>query len=150
MGGLKRKMPITFWTFLIATLAISGVPGLSGFFSKDAILAAALEFGWEQPAHLIIFILLLLTAGVTAFYMFRVVFMTFLGVPRDQHRFDHAHESPRVMTIPLVVLAVLAVGSAWGGWFQKVIVSPILRPTVRLRRRPRAGRTRSLPFKKRG
>jgi NADH-quinone oxidoreductase subunit L len=126
MGGLKKKMPITFWTFLIATLAISGVPGLSGFFSKDAILAAALEFGWEQPAHMIVFILLLVTAGVTAFYMFRVVFMTFLGAPRDKHRFDHAHESPRVMTIPLVVLAVLAVGSAWGGWFQKVIVKPDL------------------------
>jgi NADH-quinone oxidoreductase subunit L len=126
MGGLRKKMPVTFWTFLIATLAISGVPGLSGFFSKDAILAAALEFGWAQPAHMIIFIMLLVTAGVTAFYMFRVVFMTFLGAPRDRHRFDHAHESPRVMTIPLVTLAVLAVGSAWGGWFQKVIVKPDL------------------------
>jgi NADH-quinone oxidoreductase subunit L len=126
MGGLRKKMPITFWTFLIATLAISGVPGLSGFFSKDAILAAALEFGWAQPAHMIIFILLLATAGVTAFYMFRVVFMTFAGAPRDKHRFDHAHESPRVMAIPLIVLAVLSVGSAWGGWFQKVIVKPNL------------------------
>ena len=126
MGGLKKKMPITFWTFLIATLAIAGVPRLSGFFSKDAILAAALEFGWEQPAHMIIFILLLATAGVTAFYMFRVVFMTFLGTPRDKHKFDHAHESPRVMTIPLTVLAVLSICSAWGGWFQKVIVKPNL------------------------
>ncbi len=126
MGGLKRKMPITFWTFLIATLAISGVPGLSGFFSKDAILAAALVFGIANPAHMIIFILLLITAGVTAFYMFRVVFMTFLGGPRDRHKFDHAHESPRVMTIPLVTLAVLSIVSAWGGWFPKLIVKPDL------------------------
>jgi NADH-quinone oxidoreductase subunit L len=127
MGGLRKKMPITFWTFLIATLAISGVPGLSGFFSKDMILSSALEFGMLHPAHMIIFIVLLLTAGVTAFYMFRVVFMTFTGNPRDKHKFDHAHESPRVMAIPLVTLAVLSVLSAYPfGWFPKFIVKPSL------------------------
>jgi NADH-quinone oxidoreductase subunit L len=126
MGGLKSKMPTTFWTFLIATLAISGVPGLSGFFSKDAILAQALLFGMEHPAHMVIYILLLATAGATAFYMFRVVFLTFLGQPRDQHKFGHAHESPLVMTVPLVILAVLSLGSAWGGWFQKLVVAPDL------------------------
>ncbi len=124
MGGLRKKMPTTFLTFLAATLAISGVPLFSGFFSKDAILASALEFGMERPAHMIIFILLLITAGVTAFYMFRVVFLTFLGKPRDAHKFEHAHESPRVMTIPLVVLAALSIGSGWGGWFQKLNVKP--------------------------
>lgn len=126
MGGLRRKMPVTFWTFLIATLAISGVPGLSGFFSKDAILAAALGFGMQNPSHMIIFIALLLTAAMTAFYMFRVVFMTFAGAPRDKHRYDHAHESPRAMTIPLMILAFLSVCSAWGGWFPKLIVKPEL------------------------
>ncbi|MBM3287159.1 MAG: NADH-quinone oxidoreductase subunit L [Candidatus Eisenbacteria bacterium] len=126
MGGLKRKMPVTFWTFLIATLAIAGVPGLSGFFSKDAILAAALEFGWSKPGHLIIFLLLLITASVTAFYMFRVVFMTFLGAPRDRDRHEHAHESPRVMTVPLTALAVFSIACAWGGWFPKLVVKPDL------------------------
>ncbi|MDM7916233.1 MAG: proton-conducting transporter membrane subunit, partial [Candidatus Eisenbacteria bacterium] len=124
MGGLRRKMPVTFGTFLIATLAISGVPGLSGFFSKDAILASALQFGMENPGHLVVFLLLLATAGLTAFYMFRIVFLTFTGQPRDRHRFEHAHESPLVMTIPLVTLAVLSLGSAWGGWFQKLVVKP--------------------------
>ncbi|MBD3162088.1 MAG: NADH-quinone oxidoreductase subunit L [Candidatus Eisenbacteria bacterium] len=126
MGGLRKKMPVTFWTFLVATLAISGVPGLSGFFSKDMILGASLAFGMEHSSHLIIFLLLLVTAGVTAFYMFRVVFLTFLGRPRDEERYAHAHESPAVMTIPLTVLAVLAVGSAWGGWFQALVVKPEL------------------------
>jgi len=127
MGGLRKKMPITFWTFLIATLAISGVPGLSGFFSKDMILGQALEFGWRNPAHMGIFLILLLTAGVTAFYMFRLVFMTFTGTPRDSHKFAHAHESGRVMTIPLVTLAVLSVLSAYPyGWFPKFVVKPSL------------------------
>jgi NADH-quinone oxidoreductase subunit L len=91
------------------------------------ILASALEFGWKNPAHIGIFVILLLTAGVTAFYMFRVVFMTFTGSPRDQKRFAHAHESPRVMTIPLVTLAVLSVLSAYPfGWFPKFVVRPAL------------------------
>ena len=130
MGGLRKKMPITFWTFLIATLAIAGVPGFSGFFSKDMILAAALEFGMRQPQHLIIFFGALLTAGMTAFYMFRMVIMTFFGKPKDHHKYDHAHESPPNMWVPLVILATLSF-SFWfkspfveKGWFQTLVQKP--------------------------
>ncbi|MBD3334291.1 MAG: NADH-quinone oxidoreductase subunit L [Candidatus Eisenbacteria bacterium] len=124
MGGLRRKMPVTFWTFVIATLAISGIFPFSGFFSKDKILAAALAFGMESPGHMVIFILLLLGAGITAFYMFRIIFLTFTGQPRDRKIFEHAHESPWVMTVPLAVLGLLSVVSAWGGWFEKLITVP--------------------------
>jgi len=130
MGGLRKKMPITFVTFLIATLAIAGVPGFSGFFSKDMILAAALEFGMRNPQHYILFFGALFTAGMTAFYMFRLVIMAFLGKPKDHHKFDHAHESPPNMWVPLVVLAVFSF-SFWfkspfvdKGWFQTLIVKP--------------------------
>jgi NADH-quinone oxidoreductase subunit L len=130
MGGLRKKMPITFWTFLVATLAIAGVPGFSGFFSKDMILAAALEFGMRQPHHLIIFFGALLTAGMTAFYMFRMVIMTFFGKPKDHHKYDHAHESPPNMWVPLVILAILSF-SFWfkspfveKGWFQILVQKP--------------------------
>ncbi len=126
MGGLRKKMPITFWTFLIATLSISGVFPLSGFWSKDAILASALGFGMTHPAHMPIFVVLLLSAGVTAFYMFRIVFLTFTGEPRDKKKYDHAHESPLTMTIPLVVLAVLSVGTIWWGWVEHMLVKPEL------------------------
>ena len=104
MGGLRRKMPITHATFLIACLAIAGVPGFSGFFSKDEILAAALHGG-----HPVVFGVALLVAGLTAFYMFRIYFMTFTGEPRDHHKFDHAHESPPSMWVPLAILAVPSV-----------------------------------------
>ena len=130
MGGLRKKMPITFVTFLIATLAIAGVPGFSGFFSKDMILAAALEFGMKNPAHYVLFFGALFTAGMTAFYMFRLVIMTFLGEPKDHHKFDHAHESPPNMWVPLVVLAIFSF-SFWfkspfveKGWFQTLIAKP--------------------------
>lgn len=103
MGGLKKKMPITFWTFLLGTLALCGVPPFSGFYSKDAILATALE-----GHHIGFFILAVLIAGLTTFYMFRLFFVAFLGSARDEHA-AHAHESPGVMTWPLRVLAVLAV-----------------------------------------
>lgn len=127
MGGLRKKMPITFLTFLIATFAITGIPGFSGFFSKDAILASALAFGMTNPNHLILFIASLLTVGITAFYMFRLIFVTFTGSPRDEGKYHHAHESPLVMTIPLVVLALLSISSGWGGWFKELIVKPDLR-----------------------
>ncbi|MBC8425201.1 NADH-quinone oxidoreductase subunit L [bacterium] len=125
MGGLRRKMPITFATFLIATLAISGVPLLSGFYSKDAILGGALAFGMTD-AHYVPFILAIIAAGLTAFYMFRMVFMTFMGKPRDEERFAHAHESPWTMSVPLMVLAFLAiVSSGWQGpdtgWFARFV-----------------------------
>jgi NADH-quinone oxidoreductase subunit L len=113
MGGLRRKMPITYWTFLIATMAISGIPFLSGFYSKEAILTQALAFGLYR-GHLFIlpFAMGMLTAGLTAFYMFRIIFMTFVGEPRNQERFDHAHESPPAMTVPLGVLCIFSVFSA--------------------------------------
>jgi len=126
MGGLRKKMPITFWTFLMATLALSGFPGFAGFFSKDAILAASLEYGLIHPAHVGIFIVMLLSAGITAFYMFRLIFMTFFGEPQDKKKYDHAHESPFSMTIPLIVLAVLSVCAGWGSWFTDLIAKPDL------------------------
>lgn len=102
MGGLRKKLPITFITFLLATLAISGIPPFSGFFSKDEILAQAYE------SNKLFWILGLIGSMMTAFYMFRLVFLTFYGTYRgDEHKI-HAHESPKVMTIPLIILAILS------------------------------------------
>lgn len=120
MGGLLRKMPITALTMLVGVCAIAGFPlffGLhfSGYHSKDAIVASALAFTKANPAHFLLFFLPLLTAGITAFYMFRLWFYTFWGKPRDQHVYDHAHESPWVMTVPLLILAPFAWLCAYGG-----------------------------------
>jgi NADH-quinone oxidoreductase subunit L len=106
MGGLRRKMPITFWTFLIGALALAGFPLTSGFFSKDEILAEAFD---SSP---ILWAVGLITALLTAFYIFRALFVAFSGKPRDQELFDHAHEARRVMTWPLILLAFL---SLFGG-----------------------------------
>ncbi|MBI4662807.1 MAG: NADH-quinone oxidoreductase subunit L [Verrucomicrobia bacterium] len=109
MGALKNKMPVTFWTFLLATLALCGVPPLSGFFSKDEIIAAALN-----PEHGSVW-LFLLTVGVallTTFYMARLVLVAFFGSAKS-HEAGHAHESPKVMTVPLLALAL---PSAAGGF----------------------------------
>jgi NADH-quinone oxidoreductase subunit L len=104
MGGLKKKLPITSLTFLIGCLAISGIFPLSGFFSKDEILAFAFD---QQP---VLWIVALLTAAMTAFYMFRLYYITFHGKFRGTKEEEHhLHESPTSMTIPLIVLAVLAV-----------------------------------------
>jgi NADH-quinone oxidoreductase subunit L len=124
MGGLRHKMPITFLTMTLGTLAIAGVPPLAGFFSKDAILADALAFGMLNSTHYLPFLLALLSAGLTAFYMFRIVFLTFTGKPRDHHKYEHAHESPLAITGPLMVLAVLAVCAGWGGWFHRFVAAP--------------------------
>jgi NADH-quinone oxidoreductase subunit L len=99
---------------LMGVLAISGIPLFTGWYSKDAILAQALGFSIIHPEHGLLFLLPLLTAGITAFYMFRMWFLTFTGRPRDEHVHEHAHESPRVMTVPLIILAVCSVGVAWG------------------------------------
>jgi NADH-quinone oxidoreductase subunit L len=120
MGGLWRKMPVTAFTMLVGVIAISGlaIPGViafSGFHSKDAIVATALAFIKQNPVHFLLFLVPLVTAGLTAFYMFRLWFYTFTGKPRDQHLFDHCHESPVVMTIPLLVLSVFAAFCAFGG-----------------------------------
>ena len=109
MGGLKKAMPITYWTFLIACLAIAGIPGLSGFFSKDEIIWKAFANG-----HTAVGIVAIIAAGLTAFYMFRLLFLTFHGEYRGgKGQFDHVHESPRVMTFPLQVLAVLSIIGGW-------------------------------------
>jgi NADH-quinone oxidoreductase subunit L len=101
MGGLVKRLPITFLTFLVGTLALIGFPGFSGFFSKDAILAIAYER--SQP----IFFLGALTALLTAFYMTRLVVVTFFGAPRSEEA-THGSESPAVMTLPLIILAIPA------------------------------------------
>ncbi|HXX36206.1 MAG TPA: NADH-quinone oxidoreductase subunit L, partial [Thermodesulfobacteriota bacterium] len=107
MGGLRKKIPYTFWTFFIATLAIAGIPGLSGFFSKDEILWQAFS---SPHGYWLLWAVAALAAGMTAFYMFRALFMTFFGQSRvDEHVAHHVHESPKIMTIPLMVLAVLSI-----------------------------------------
>ncbi|PFO08049.1 NADH-quinone oxidoreductase subunit L [Bacillus sp. AFS076308] len=115
MGGLWKKLKLTGPLFLIGTLAISGVPLLSGFFSKDEILAAAWEGG-----HPILFLLALIAAFMTAFYMFRLFFLVFTGEARGNQQ--HVHESPSNMTLPMVILGVLAViagyvNTPWFGTF---------------------------------
>jgi NADH-quinone oxidoreductase subunit L len=132
MGGLKNKMPITFWTFVIYTLAISGIPLTSGFLSKDEILAGTLAFG-QLTGHMLIPITGFLVAGLTAFYMFRVVILTFMGEHKDATRAEHLHESPKAMTIPLIVLACLSffafysfnpIGAS-SGWFFHAVERPM-------------------------
>ena len=108
MGGLKNYMKISFITFLIGALAISGIPPLSGFFSKDEIL-----WNTYTNSNIIFYILVLFTAALTAFYMFRLVALTFYGKPRFDTNNLHPHESPKWMTIPLIILAFL---SAAGGF----------------------------------
>jgi NADH-quinone oxidoreductase subunit L len=112
MGGLKDKMPTTFWTFLIATMAIAGTPLTAGFFSKDEILWKAFSSPFGSPR---LWMVGVAGAGLTAFYMFRQVFMTFFGENRADHEVaHHIHESPRSMTMPLVLLAA---GSLLVGFF---------------------------------
>jgi NADH-quinone oxidoreductase subunit L len=111
MGGLKQHMPVTYMTFLISVLAIAGFPPFAGFFSKDEILWLA-----YSGHHEVIWFLALCGAGMTAFYMFRQLFMVFFGESRaDHHTQEHLHESPSVMTLPLVVLAAGAVVAGWIG-----------------------------------
>ena len=112
MGGLARRMPQTFIVFLIGTLSLAGIPFFAGFFSKEEILGAAWAGGLTVP-----FGMLVLAAFLTAFYMFRVVFITFLGGPpaAPGHGEAHAHDAPVIMTLPLWILAALAMGI--GIWF---------------------------------
>jgi NADH-quinone oxidoreductase subunit L len=114
MGGLYPKMKITAVTMLIGVLTIMGFPLFSGWYSKDMIIAQALGYFQVHREHILLFALPLLTAGLTAFYMFRMWFLTFTGQPRDEHVYEHAHESPRWMTVPLIVLAVFSVCVSWG------------------------------------
>ncbi len=113
MGGLKKYMPITYWTFLIASLSIAGIPGLAGFFSKDEILWLAYNGG---PIGKIVWMIGTIVAGLTAFYSFRIVFLAFHGKFRGTHEQEHhLHESPKSMTIPLIVLAIGALAAGWVG-----------------------------------
>jgi NADH-quinone oxidoreductase subunit L len=128
MGGLWRKLPHTRDTMLIAALAISGLPPFSGFFSKDEILVGAWTTG-----HRAIFFLGLAAAGLTAFYMGRLVLLTFLGPSRVDHAVaHHVHESPPVMTMPLWILAVLAAGAGvWGVPFHEgTLIGHFLAPVL--------------------
>jgi NADH-quinone oxidoreductase subunit L len=125
MGALAKKIPTTYRTMLIATLAIAGIPPLAGFFSKDEILGRT--FGVNHFLWFVGWI----TAGVTAFYMFRLLFLTFYGEshvsPEAEH---HIHESPASMTVPLVILALLSIVGGWvgiGGRFEKFL-APVTNP----------------------
>ena len=131
MGGLKRYMPITYGTMFIAALASAGVPGFSGFFSKDAIIEAV--YFANIPGVDFAYFCVLATVFVTALYTFRLIFMTFHGQPRmDAHTKEHLHESPWVVTVPLMILAIPTVAAGWfigpivfGDYFNDVIyVSP--------------------------
>jgi len=156
LGGLFKKMPITASTMLVGTLAISGVPLFSGFYSKDAILAAALARVVHSPEHILLFLFPAVGAVLTAFYMFRMWFLTFAGEPRgfptkveavhshahdEEHALDHAHghgldrnpaahahESEPIMTWPLIILAVLSIFSGWTLWY--IVPLPLGTPTL--------------------
>lgn len=113
MGGLRKYIPITYITMFVATLAISGIPGFSGFFSKDEILWKAFSSPFGSPFFWVIGVA---TAGLTAFYMFRLIYLTFYGPERmDEKTRSNLHESPGTMTVPLVILAILSVVGGWIG-----------------------------------
>jgi NADH-quinone oxidoreductase subunit L len=111
MGDLRDRVPTTYWTFFVGALAIAGIPGFAGFFSKDGIL-------WQTFAggHLVLWPLGLLSTGLTSFYIFRLIFLTFHGQPRyTPETARHIHESPPSMTGPLVALALLSLAGGWVG-----------------------------------
>jgi NADH-quinone oxidoreductase subunit L len=114
MGGLHGKIKTTFGTMLIGTLAIAGIPGFAGFFSKDAILWET--WSREAGAYRYLWYIAFLTALMTSFYMFRLIYLTFFGKPRMSHEVEHhIHESPKTMTVPLVILALCALGAGYLG-----------------------------------
>ena len=132
MGGFKEKMPITYWSMLLSTLAIAGVPLFSGFLSKDAILAGTLSFAQHHPGHILLPLFGFGAAAITAFYMFRMMFLTFHGKPKMPSIIDDIHESPKEMTGPLVLLGALSI-FIWytlpyfnplssHGWFTDLVV----------------------------
>ncbi len=121
MGGLKDKLPHTFWTFLIGSLALSGIVPFAGFWSKDAIIHYSELSGYPE-----IFYLTLLGVLLTAFYTFRLVFRVFFGEPRDKELYEKAHEAPPVMLVPMWVLAFFAVVAGFvSGWFQHFLESQL-------------------------
>jgi NADH-quinone oxidoreductase subunit L len=126
MGGLRKKMKITSLTMLIGALAIAGIPPLSGFWSKDEVLSAVYHAGDFDPVFFLLWAMGIGTVFMTAFYMFRMWFLTFAGEPRSD---VHAHESPKIMTVPLIILAGLAItsgfalfiGDGFGGFMEQSI-----------------------------
>jgi len=130
MGGLRKKMPITFWTMTMGVIAIAGIPPFAGFFSKDAILYSAFQQG---SLGKVLYFVGLVTAALTAFYMFRLWYLTFTGESRDPH--SHPHESPWSMLGPLVILAVLSIGGGWigidrFGSFLSAVTGPTIDPAT--------------------
>ncbi len=135
MGSLRKKMPVTYATFLIATLALAGVPMFAGYYSKDQIIANAMAWGLTGGvAQWIPLVFGAVGAFMTTFYMFRLVFLTFHGAPANQEKYDHAHESPPTMALPLIVLATFAL--LGGGtlnplpnnddlWFNRLVQPPV-------------------------
>jgi NADH-quinone oxidoreductase subunit L len=118
MGGLRTKIPFTYATMVVGTLALTGFPLTAGYFSKDAIIEAA--YASKNSAAFYGYLMTLLAAGLTSFYSWRLVLKTFHGRPHDQAHFEAAHESPRSMLIPLFVLAVGAILAGWP--FYKIFV----------------------------
>ena len=113
MGGLKDKLPVTYWTFVVGSLALAGFPLTAGFFSKDELLVSAWSTG---PLGQFLTVLGLVTALMTAFYSFRLVFVTFWGPSHvDPHHADHIHEPSKTMTVPLMILAVLSIVTGYLG-----------------------------------
>jgi NADH-quinone oxidoreductase subunit L len=115
MGDLHRRIPITHWTMFMATFAIAGIPPFAGFFSKDEILWQT--WSSEGGAYRLLWLVGFITALMTAFYMFRLMLLTFHGQPRMSHEVEHhIHESPKSMTVPLVILALCSLCAGWLGW----------------------------------
>ncbi|MAV89579.1 MAG: NADH-quinone oxidoreductase subunit L [Candidatus Marinimicrobia bacterium] len=132
MGGLRKKMPITYWSMLLSTMAIAGVPVFSGFLSKDAILAGTLSFAQHHSIHFLLPVFGFSAAAITAFYMFRMMFLTFHGEPNKPELITDIHESPKEMSGPIVLLGVLSLfiwytlpnlnPIATSGWFTDLVV----------------------------
>jgi NADH-quinone oxidoreductase subunit L len=136
MGGLRYTIPATSVPFMIATLAITGVPGLSGFFSKDEILGHAFNRHLMLDRYLALWAVGLTTAGLTAFYMFRLLFETFYGRSRLPIEMEgHIHESPKTMTVPLMILAFFSIASGWLAlpilWGEESPFERFLEPSLR-------------------
>jgi NADH-quinone oxidoreductase subunit L len=131
MGGLKAKIPFTYWTMVIGTLALTGFPFTAGYFSKDAIIEAA--YAGTNPFAMYAFLMTVVAAALTAFYSWRLIYKTFHGTPHDQHHYDAARESPLVVLIPLGALALgsLAAGFAFKEFFAGHAVAEFFRESLK-------------------
>jgi NADH-quinone oxidoreductase subunit L len=130
MGGLKNKIPFTYWTMVIGTLALTGFPLTAGYFSKDAIIEAA--YAGNNPIAIYAFVMTVVAAALTAFYSWRLIYKTFHGSPHDQHHYEAARESPLVVLIPLGVLAFgsLVAGFAFKEFFAGHAVEEFFRESL--------------------